>query len=183
MALTAKRGWVLTAVGVGLVAVALLIVSLLQLQRSAHFNLTLKQEDYKVAAQDTSPYGVFASAYQHQQDNEFGAAIEQYSRIENRLDPEFQQRVRYNMATLYLQQAMVVRQAGDQDVAIPLIELAKHLYRELLRTRPENWSAKYNLEQALKLAPEIEEENTPNDVMPERSPEATGSMNIDRELP
>ena len=35
-----------------------------------------------------------------------------------------------------------------------LVELAKQGYRELLRLEPDYWPARYNLEQALRLAPE-----------------------------
>ena len=40
--------------------------------------------------------------------------------------------------------------------ALPLIELAKQRYRDALRDRPDDWDARYNLERALWLAPEIE---------------------------
>ncbi len=183
MAINSKRGWVMLAVIAGLIAAVLLVISLLQLKRAAAFNHNLEQENYALAAQDESPYGIFTQAYQLQQNGEFDAAIEQYARVENEVDKVFQQSVHYNMATLYMQRAMVVRQAGDHDIATPLIEISKHLYKQLLRFEPTNWPAKYNLEQALKLAPEIKEEKFPDDVMPERSPEATGSIIIDRELP
>ena len=183
MALNGKQGWLVTALVVGLVSLTLLIVSVLQLQRVNHFNKTLEQENYNLAAEDASPYGIFAKAWLQQQSGDFDAAIEQYSQIENELDSVFQQHVRYNMATLYMQRSMLVRQAGDNDIAIPLIELAKHQYRQLLRYDPAHWPAKYNLEQALKLVPEIKAEEFPDDVMPERSPEATGSITIDSELP
>jgi mxaK protein len=183
MALSSKRTWVTLAIVIGLLSAVLLIVSLIQLQRAARFNQALEQENYALAAQDASPYGVFAKAFMYQQKSEFDTAIEHYAHIENEVDKDFQQVVHYNMATLYMQRAMVVRQAGDHDIATPLIELSKHLYKQLLRFEPTHWPAKYNLEQALKLAPEIKKEEFPDDVMPERSPEATGSIIIDRELP
>ena len=41
--------------------------------------------------------------------------------------------------------------------ALPLVELAKQSYRDVLRDNPADWDAKYNLERALWLAPEVDE--------------------------
>ena len=41
--------------------------------------------------------------------------------------------------------------------SLPLIELAKQSYRDLLREDPNDWDARYNLERALWLAPEVEQ--------------------------
>lgn len=50
--------------------------------------------------------------------------------------------------------------------ASPLVELAKQRYRDLLRVNPGDWDARYNLERALRVAPEeqpafAEDENVP----------------------
>ena len=44
--------------------------------------------------------------------------------------------------------------------SLPLIELAKQSYRDLLRENPGDWDARYNLERALRLAPEVAEEDS-----------------------
>ena len=53
---------------------------------------------------------------------------------------------------------MYLRQgAGDGADAVrslPLIEQAKARYRALLRIAPDDWDARYNLERALRVAPE-----------------------------
>ena len=41
--------------------------------------------------------------------------------------------------------------------ALPLLELAKQSYRGRSASRPASWDARYNLERALWLAPELEE--------------------------
>ena len=183
MALIKKRNWILAASLVGLISSVLLIGSLLQIRQIKQFNSALDSKNYLQAGKDRSIYGQFAGAYLHHQNNKFDEATAAYGKVENEGDERFQQAVRYNQANLYLQRAMAGRQQDEDDIAVPLIELAKHLYRELLRADPKFWSAKYNLEQALKLAPLIEDEELAEDVMPERSPEATGSIKIDRELP
>lgn len=65
--------------------------------------------------------------------------------------------VHYNLGNLYLRRALVAVQEGRFDEAFPLVELAKQSYREALHLQPELWPAKYNLEAALRLLPEIAE--------------------------
>ena len=60
---------------------------------------------------------------------------------------------RFNLANAYLREAL---DNGSQSSSqtLPLIELAKQRYRDLLATSPDYWPARYNLERALRLAPE-----------------------------
>lgn len=60
----------------------------------------------------------------------------------------------YNLGNMYLRQALA---AGDRSDTRPLVELAKQRYRDLLRAEPQDWDARYNLERALRAAPEDEE--------------------------
>lgn len=69
-------------------------------------------------------------------------------------DPTLGAAARFNSANLLLRQAVEVR-AGEQPAqAMPLIELAKEQYRELLRQDPQHWDARYNLERAQRLLPD-----------------------------
>jgi mxaK protein len=52
---------------------------------------------------------------------------------------------------------MQVREGVQPGQAIPLIELAKETYREVLRHDPGQWNARYNLERAQRLLPDAEE--------------------------
>lgn len=62
----------------------------------------------------------------------------------------------YNAGNLQLREAL--KEGQDATVkALPLIELAKQSYRAVLRREPDSWDARYNLERALWLAPEVEE--------------------------
>jgi mxaK protein len=69
---------------------------------------------------------------------------------------DLRQGARYNLGNLHLREALA---HGEADVAnaLPLVELAKQRYRDALRERPDDWDARYNLERALWLAPEIEQ--------------------------
>lgn len=78
----------------------------------------------------------------------------------------------YNLGTMVLRQGMGSQGGGEAGAttalsaeAGPLVELAKQRYRDLLRVAPDEWDARYNLERALRLAPEeqeavVEEANT-----------------------
>lgn len=60
----------------------------------------------------------------------------------------------YNLANDYLRQGLAASRGDDPSLGLPLIELAKQRYRDLLRADPGDWDARYNLERALRLAPE-----------------------------
>ena len=62
--------------------------------------------------------------------------------------------------------------AGDRSDTRPLVELAKQRYRDLLRAEPQEWDARYNLERALWLAPELEPP-PPEDELPPEAKERT----------
>lgn len=64
---------------------------------------------------------------------------------------------RYNSANLLMRQALVVRASAQPGQAIALIELAKEMYRDVLRDDPQHWNARYNLERAQRLLPDPEE--------------------------
>ena len=59
----------------------------------------------------------------------------------------------YDLGNLDLRQAVQYGLA-DEAQSLPLTELAKQSYRDLLRRDPTDWDARYNLERALRLAPE-----------------------------
>jgi mxaK protein len=64
---------------------------------------------------------------------------------------------KYNRGNLYLQQALALERDGTEHLRLPLVELAKDAYRAVLRRDSTHWDAKYNLERALRLAPEADE--------------------------
>jgi mxaK protein len=69
----------------------------------------------------------------------------------------------YNLGNMFLRRG---RELGGTDAfqAQAMVELGKQRYRDLLRANPDDWDARYNLERALWLAPELQdmfgEENT-----------------------
>lgn len=59
----------------------------------------------------------------------------------------------YDLGNLHLRHALQVG-PSDEGQSLPLIELAKQSYRDLLRRDPNDWDVRYNLERTLRLAPE-----------------------------
>ncbi|MEP6503228.1 MAG: MxaK protein [Betaproteobacteria bacterium] len=77
----------------------------------------------------------------------------------------------YDLGNLHLREALKAG-TGDAAAALPLVELAKQSYRDALRIAPADWDARYNLERALQLAPEIDED-APDDAEPPSNKERT----------
>jgi mxaK protein len=63
----------------------------------------------------------------------------------------------YDLGNLHLREALR-KGPAELDAALPLVELAKQSYRDVLRADPDDWDARYNLERALALAPEADDE-------------------------
>lgn len=91
-------------------------------------------------------------------------------------DTPLGQCARYNSANLLLQQAIEVQASQQPGQAIPLIELAKEIYREVLRTDPEAWDARYNLERAQRLLPDPEDEDNAPPDLPRAAERAATTM-------
>lgn len=87
-----------------------------------------------------------------------GGNLEDAERILNALvsdssDTQMNIGAQYNLANAYLRQALF---SGNETTSktLPMVELSKQRYRDLLGDMPEHWPARYNLERALRMAPE-----------------------------
>jgi len=112
------------------------------------------------AIDDKRPRVAFAAAWRAAAHGEDLRALTAYHRVAQVGDATLREAAHYNSANLHLREAMRVREAGGPTSAaqsLPLLELAKQGYRDVLRTSPQHWDAKYNLERALRLAPESDE--------------------------
>jgi mxaK protein len=67
---------------------------------------------------------------------------------------ELRQLALYDLGNVYLQAALKLLQSGADASGLPLFELAKESYRAALMERPDLWDAKFNLELALRAAPD-----------------------------
>jgi mxaK protein len=113
---------------------------------------------------------------------EHEAAVDAYRLLQ--ADTPLGQAARFNAANHLLAQALVLRASPLPGQALPLIELAKSGYREVLRTDPQHWDARYNLDRAQQLQPDPDD--TPADAAgpPEQAERAATTMRgVSRGLP
>lgn len=182
--MTIPRPTVLVAAGVLLLGLLTSGVYEFQAYRAARgFNRALKQEDFARAAGHASVYGRLVGAYLAQRQGRWDEAVSLYTEAGSTPVPGLARTALYNRANLYLRRGWEARERGELDIAVPLIELAKHDYRELLAVASRHWDAKYNLERALQLLPDELEEVVSDSVMPQRSQEAAGAVPVFTELP
>ena len=97
----------------------------------------------------------FAQAYAQAASGADEAALNTYRTLQG--DSPLGQAARFNSANLLLRQALKLREGPQPGQAVPLIELAKETYREVLRNEPGHWPARYNLERAQRLLPDPED--------------------------
>jgi mxaK protein len=105
----------------------------------------------------------FARAFYFKQKHRYDEALSTLSLIMDKGDRKFQARARYNLGNLYLEQAEQQVEATHINEALPLLGLAKQAYRQSLALDSGNWDAKYNLEVAMRLLPEMDRVDMPDD--------------------
>jgi len=89
----------------------------------------------------------------------FEGALSLYKRLEERADNPYGNDAAYNAATLYLRRATELGGPEADPQAVPLVELSKEGLRSLLRRSPGDWDARYNLDRALRLSPEEDDDS------------------------
>ncbi|MBL8527159.1 MAG: hypothetical protein JNL68_05695 [Burkholderiales bacterium] len=103
---------------------------------------------------------LFARAHALQRDRRWDEALSTYSEVEAIASPEVAHAARFNASNIYLRRAIAVAlEEGSPEKAITLVEIAKSGYRHVLRERPDEWNARYNLELAQRLVPDYEVRN------------------------
>ena len=78
------------------------------------------------------------------------------SQIIDRGDKKTRAISRYNLGNTYLAQAIELAEAMQINEATSLASLAKQAYRQALALDSQYWDAKYNLEVAMRLLPEMD---------------------------
>lgn len=178
-----KKSLTILLIAIAVIAIIVLIREFNYRQDIERFNQALSEQNWSELSQYGDDYGLFAEAYQYQQNSEFEEAIQRYGVLENNENNELRQATKYNLANTYLQWALSVDLDTDNDIALPLVELAKQTYRGLLQENPQHWDAKYNLERALQLFPDIQEQAVQEWQVPEHSPRSLATFRADRDLP
>lgn len=128
-----------------------------QLDRIDAFNRAIRDGSAITFSGDLPYEMLFAKAYFLDRGGKHQEALPLYQRVINEGGARLSTAAKYNSANLNLREALAKRGGNAEGEALPLIELAKQSYREVLRADSDNWDARYNLERALRLAPEKEE--------------------------
>ncbi len=168
-----------------LVATLLIVIGYdgIRLLQDQRFNDSLTRDGKPGIDGLHDTYRQFARAYslRHQQD--FKSAVKAYAAIDAPPNSTLNMDIKFNLANLYFREARRLRDIGDDDLAMPLIELAKENYKEILRAENSYWDAKYNLELTLIVAPETDPVDPTGERNPERSPRAITKLQARKELP
>jgi mxaK protein len=144
----------------------------LRLREAMRVNEAIAAADAEVASRDVAaassgapvngapasalPEAQFAYAVALAKRGDYEGALKQYKVLSRGSRADLATDALYNAGNLQLREAL--REGREARVrALPLIELAKQSYRGVLRRDPQAWDARYNLERALWLAPELDE--------------------------
>ena len=126
-----------------------------QLRQLRKWNQEIESGNLETAS-PTAPGEVrFAAAYAAVANADGQIALNRYRELQS--DANLAQSARYNSANILMRQAMLLQDSATPGQAIPLLELAKENYREVLRADPADWNARYNLERAQRLLPDPED--------------------------
>jgi mxaK protein len=105
---------------------------------------------------NAAPEVRFARAMYYQRQHRYDEALATLNLIMDKGDSNLQTTLRYNLGNMYLQQAVEQLEANNINAAQPLVALAKQAYRQALSLNSHYWDAKYNLEMAMRLLPEMD---------------------------
>ncbi len=133
---------------------ALLITEIVRWSATTDYNEAIAAERYADAVHRDDDHALFAAAYAAQREGNFQEARVIYAKLEHSDDEQLRAAAFYNTGNSYLQQVATINRETDEDLALPLIELAKGSYRDALSIEPELWDARYNLERALQWLPD-----------------------------
>lgn len=143
------------------IAILVTLTQLLQLYGLAGQNRLIGQllADKNVGAEElatAAPEVRMARAVYLSRHQRYDEALATLNLLLQQSGIEAQAQTRYNLGNLYLRQAMEKAEAGNVNEAMPLLGLAKQAYREALMLDSDFWDAKYNLEVAMRLLPEMD---------------------------
>ena len=128
----------------------------LALQRAERVNRIIAANE-PAALQLDLPEAQLTRAMLLARNGDYDEALEAYQALTRERSSGIGHAALYNLGNLNLREALRRRERSPDD-ALPYLELAKQNYRDLLRARPDHWDARFNLERALRLAPEVERE-------------------------
>lgn len=151
-----KRGTVHATFGAVAAAFALFAgIEGVRLREAIRVNAAVSSTS-AVRVESRRPEARFAQAMAIAKAGDYEGALRIYRRLGAEEHGAVSIAALYNAGNLQLREALK-EGSGASARSLPLIELAKQSYRAVLRRDPQSWDARYNLERALWLAPEVEE--------------------------
>jgi mxaK protein len=139
------------------VTIAAIAIDGVQLWRAKRWNAVIASGSVTESGDNAPPQVQFALASAHAASGADDTALQRYRALRD--DTALGLAARYNSANLLMRQALAVRAGTEPGKAIALIELAKELYRDVLRAEPQHWDARYNLERAQRLLADPDEQD------------------------
>ena len=122
-----------------------------------HYNQLIEQPELISISEANSPAEVlFAKAFHLNQQGKFQEALRLYNQVENLAPPNLQEKIRYNMGTIYLQQASQdwnSKGVFEYKQINTMLDLAEQSLRQVVMNNPQHWQARFNLEYALRIRP------------------------------
>lgn len=127
----------------------------LRLAQAGRVNQAIARAADPAASPADVPEARFAHALALSAAGRYGPALAAHKALLQGEHGPLRRAVLYNLGNLHLREALKNGPERALD-ALPLVELAKQGYRDALRADPADWDARYNLERALWLAPEVD---------------------------
>lgn len=160
--------------GAGVLLSFVCVYQLFRLHQEAGYNAAMRAADYQTAAAHDSAFGEFSRGREMLLGGEYERAQQAFAAIDIENHNALRQPVLFELAHAYIGQAVAFEKKGDAEQRVPLLELAKENYRKILRDDPDNWAVRVNLARVLRMLPDARLlADDDEDVMPERSPQAT----------
>lgn len=177
-----KRSMVHCMFGVAALACSSLVVyhalRLDQIKRTNTAIASARVSDFEAAV----PEARFARAMALARAGESDAAVKAYKALIEGDRRDLSQAALYNLGNLYMHDALE-NGASEAFRSLPLVELAKQRYRDVLRNEPADWDARYNLSRALQLAPEFEQEVEEKEEPPKKEQSTSTLQGVRIDLP
>ncbi len=135
--------------------VAVVAYTGLRLMQAERVNQAIARAAVPAAADGDVPEARFAQALALGAAGRYEPALRAHKALVLAEREPLREAALYNLGNLHLREALKPGHATP-DTTSPLVELAKQSYRDALRADPHDWDARYNLERALQLAPEVD---------------------------
>ncbi len=176
-----RTAWLLLALVIGAAA-----VDGARVWQDHRWNQLIASGRVPTGTNDVPARAQFAQAHALAASGAGDAALQRYRAVQGlQADSTLSQAASYNSANLLMRQAVVVRAGAQPGNAVALIELAKEMYRDVLRADPQHWDARYNLERAQRLLadPDEQSDGQPPDLRREAERSSSSSRGTAPGLP